>query len=56
MKEDRDKDGGGVLKIPCPTVPRLLPTACVETAVDVDSRRPVILAAGLEVRPDLEGE
>ena len=56
MKEDRDEDGGGVVKVASATVPSLVASTGVQTAVDVDSCGAVILTAGLEIRPDFECE
>ena len=56
MKEDRDEDSGGVVKVASATVPSLVASTGVQTAVDVDSCGAVILTTGLEIRPDFECE
>ena len=56
MKEDRDEDGAGVVKVVSDAIPGLVASTSVQTAVDVDSCGPVILAAGLKIWPDFESE
>ena len=56
VKEDRDEDGGGVVKVVSDAVPGLAASTGVQAAVDVDSCGPVVLAAGLKIWPDLESE
>ena len=56
VKEDRDEDGGGVVKVVSDAIPGLAASTGVQAAVDVDSCGPVVLAAGLKIWPDFESE
>ena len=51
MEQDGEEDGGDVVE-----VLEVVVRPGLEAAVDPDGRRPVVLAARLEVRPDLESE